>query len=55
MNRGEEAAMRQWDKLMALKRIIGVDSTFVPRRPQLHPEAMLPDTLSEVSRKDARE
>ena len=52
MNRGEEAAMRQWDKLMALKRIIGVDSTFVPRRPQLHPEAMLPDTLSEVSRKD---
>lgn len=52
MNRGEEAAMRQWDKLMALKRIIGIDSTFVPRRPQLHPEAMLPDTLSEVSRKD---
>ena len=46
MRRGEEAAMRQWDRLMEVKREIGIDSTFVPGRPSLHPAAMLPDTLS---------
>lgn len=51
MKRGEEAAVEQWDKLMELKRIIGIDSTFVPDRPHLHAEAMLPDTLVEDARK----
>lgn len=36
---------------MELKRIIGIDSTFVPDRPHLHAEAMLPDTLVEDARK----
>ena len=29
---GEQAAMAQWDSLMALKRVIGIDSSYVPGR-----------------------
>jgi len=32
IRRGEEEAMRHWDELIALKKCIGIDSTFVPRR-----------------------
>lgn len=36
---GEQAAMAQWDSLMALKRAIGLDSSYVPRR--LHRAAVV--------------
>ena len=32
MRRGEDDAMKHWNELMALKKIIGIDSTFVPQR-----------------------
>lgn len=32
IRRGENEAMKHWDELMALKKLIGIDSTFVPRR-----------------------
>lgn len=36
ISRGETAAMSHWDELVALKKIIGIDSTFVPRKPYLY-------------------
>lgn len=32
VRRGEDDAMKHWSELMALKKIIGIDSTFVPRK-----------------------
>jgi NTE family protein len=46
IRRGEEEAMRHWDDLVALKKVIGIDSTFVPRQPQL---VLSNDTLPDVT------
>ena len=32
IRRGEEEAMSHWDELMALKKVIGIDDTFTPRK-----------------------
>lgn len=34
--RGENAAMSHWKELMQLKKVIGIDSTFVPKKPFLY-------------------
>ena len=36
IRRGEEEAMKHWDELMALKKVIGIDNSFRPRL--LHPK-----------------
>jgi NTE family protein len=46
IRRGEDEAMKHWDELIALKKVIGIDSTFVPRKIELNPATALPDTAS---------
>jgi NTE family protein len=36
IQRGETAAMSHWNDLIALKKVIGIDSTFVPQKPYLY-------------------
>ena len=40
INRGEAEAMKHWDELMALKKIIGIGDDFMPARPVLHPNVL---------------
>lgn len=40
INRGEAEAMKHWDELMALKKIIGIGDDFTPARPVLHPKVL---------------
>lgn len=42
VRRGEEEAMRHWDDLMALKKKMGLDSSFTPKPQVLNQEALLP-------------
>lgn len=49
IRRGEEAAMAKWDDILLLKQKIGIDSTFVPQRPQLHADAMKADNAVDTT------
>ncbi len=43
IRRGEEEAMSHWDELIALKKKIGIDSTFIPKRHKRVQAALMPD------------